>query len=338
MIIHFEKNISRKDYEGVVKELQGMNFRFNEVKTQDRHCFVVHPDKKKEVDIRRFGFLPGVKDVHRVDAPYKLVSNQWRVEPTVIHFENGASIGGEELQIIAGPCSIESEEQVIEVVKHLSENKIHFMRGGVFKPRTSPYAFLGNGIDALKYFHQYANEAKIGVVSEVMDVSQIDKMHDYIEIYQVGARNAQNFNLLAALGETDKPVLLKRGISGTLDELLQAAEYIFSHGNEKIILCERGIRSYETAYRNVFDINAIPYLKSHTHLPVVADPSHGIGVREFVSDVAFAAVAAGADGLLMEIHPRPEEAASDAQQTLNFTEARNLYRKLLAFNACRKRA
>jgi 3-deoxy-7-phosphoheptulonate synthase len=273
--------------------------------------------------------------VHRVDASYKLVSNQWRVEPTVIPFENGASIGGEELQIIAGPCSIESEEQVKEVLKHLSENKIHFMRGGVFKPRTSPYAFMGNGIEALKYFHQQAEEAKIGVVSEVMDVSQIDIMHDYVEIYQVGARTAQNFNLLVALGETDKPILLKRGISGTLDELLHAAEYIFSHGNEKIILCERGIRSFETAYRNVFDINAIPYLKSRTHLPVIADPSHGIGVREFVADVALASVAAGADGVLLEIHARPEEAASDAQQTLNFAEGIRLYSKLQAIKECR---
>jgi 3-deoxy-7-phosphoheptulonate synthase len=200
------------------------------------------------------------------------------------------------------------------------------MRGGVFKPRSSPYAFRGLGIEGLKMFHAKCKQAGIKIISEVMQVSQIAEMVDYIDVFQVGARNSQNFNLLDELGKVDKPVLLKRGISGTLEELLYSAEYIFSAGNEKIILCERGIRTYETYYRNTFDINAIPTLKEKTHLPVIADPSHGIGVREHVPAIAVAAVAAGADGLIYEIHPSPEEAISDAQQTLNFDESSNLIR------------
>ncbi|HEY4798778.1 MAG TPA: 3-deoxy-7-phosphoheptulonate synthase, partial [Bacteroidia bacterium] len=204
------------------------------------------------------------------------------------------------------------------------ENKIKIMRGGVFKPRSSPYAFRGMGIDGLKMFYRICKKNGIKIITEVMQVSQIDEMHDYVDIFQVGARNSQNFNLLDALGKADKPVLIKRGMSGTIDELLQSAEYIFSNGNEKLMLCERGIRTYETVYRNTFDINAIPILKEKTHLPVIADPSHGIGVREHVAAVAVAAAAAGADGIIYEVHEKPEEAASDGQQTLNFSESTEL--------------
>ncbi len=202
------------------------------------------------------------------------------------------------------------------------------MRGGVYKPRSSPYSFRGMGLEGLRLFYEACRAADIKIITEVMQVSQIEAMHDYIDIFQVGARNAQNFNLLDALGKMDKPVLLKRGISGTIDELLQAAEYVFSNGNEKIMLCERGIRSFESSYRNTLDLNAVPILKHKSHLPVIVDPSHGIGLRQYVDDMALAAVMAGADGLLVEVHRQPEQAFSDGQQTLSFAEAERLYEKI----------
>ncbi len=202
------------------------------------------------------------------------------------------------------------------------------MRGGVFKPRSSPYAFRGLGVDGLKMWHRLAREAGIKIISEVMQVSQIAEMYDYVDIFQVGARNTQNFNLLDELGKVDKAVMIKRGISGTIEELLSSAEYVFSGGNERLLLCERGIRTYERASRNTMDINAIPILKEKTHLPVVADPSHGVGLREYVEPVALAAVIAGADGIIYETHEKPEEAFSDGQQTLDFQESDVLIDKL----------
>ncbi|MCB0584957.1 MAG: 3-deoxy-7-phosphoheptulonate synthase, partial [Phaeodactylibacter sp.] len=264
----------------------------------------------------------------RVSDAYKLVSKKWRVEDTSIRLNDDTEIGTGHFTIMAGPCSIESEEQIEKVIGHLARNGVRIMRGGVYKPRSSPYSFRGLGIDGLRLWHEKASAAGIKIITEVMMVEQIEAMADYVDIFQVGARNSQNFNLLDALGEVDKPVLLKRGISGAIDELLQAAEYIFSNGNERIMLCERGIRTYESAYRNTMDINAIALLKEKTHLPVIADPSHGIGLRRFVSPVALAAVMAGADGVIVEVHEQPEKAYSDGQQTLSFPEAERLYKQL----------
>jgi len=232
------------------------------------------------------------------------------------------------LSIMAGPCSIENEEQVQQTIDHLVRHNVRIMRGGVFKPRSSPYAFRGVGVDGLIMWHDRARKAGIKIISEVMQVSQIEAMYDYVDVFQVGARNTQNFNLLDELGRVDKPVMIKRGISGTIDELLHSAEYVFSAGNEKLMLCERGIRTYEKASRNTLDINAIPILKEKTHLPVIADPSHGIGIREYVEPIALATVMAGADGIIYETHQKPEEAASDGQQTLNFEESEQLIAKL----------
>ncbi len=237
-------------------------------------------------------------------------------------------IGEGSLAIMAGPCSIESEKQVDLTIAHLLENGVRIMRGGVFKPRSSPYAFRGLGIDGLKMWYTKARAAGIKIITEVMQVSQIAEMHDYIDVFQVGARNTQNFNLLDELGRVDKPVMIKRGISGMIEELLYSAEYVFAAGNEKIILCERGIRTYEKASRNTMDVNAIPILKEKSHLPVVADPSHGIGVRDFVEPVALAAVMAGADGIIYETHQKPDEALSDGQQTLDFHESKRLITRL----------
>jgi 3-deoxy-7-phosphoheptulonate synthase len=237
-------------------------------------------------------------------------------------------IGDGSLSIMAGPCSIENEAQVQMTLDHLKNNGVNIMRGGVFKPRSSPYAFRGLGIDGLKMWYKLARKAGIKIITEVMQVSQIAEMVDYVDVFQVGARNTQNFNLLDELGKVDKAVMIKRGISGTIEELLYSAEYVFAAGNEKLILCERGIRTYEKASRNTMDINAIPILKEKTHLPVVADPSHGIGIRDYVEPVALAAMMAGADGIIYETHQKPEEAASDGQQTLDFDESARLISRL----------
>ncbi|MEL6987838.1 MAG: 3-deoxy-7-phosphoheptulonate synthase [Bacteroidota bacterium] len=326
MIIQLENNIDSTLLNNITSKLKEINYKATEVKTQHGHYII--GVGKSEFDIRQLGGQEGVKDIHRVSDAYKLVSKKWKVNDTVINLGDGVLIGAGNFEIMAGPCSIESEEQIESVVEHLKANKVSIMRGGVYKPRSSPYSFRGLGIDGLKIFHQHCKAAGIKIVTEVMMVEQIEQMADYVDIFQVGARNSQNFNLLDALGEVDKPVLLKRSMSGTLDELLQSAEYIFSNGNERIMLCERGIRTYEKAYRNTMDINAIAMLKEKSHLPVIADPSHGIGIRKFVDKVALASVFAGADGIIMEVHAKPEKAFSDGQQTLNFAESQKLIAQL----------
>ncbi|HEV7229860.1 MAG TPA: 3-deoxy-7-phosphoheptulonate synthase [Bacteroidia bacterium] len=326
MIIQLDKAITEKQKAAILERLAAISYKASEVKTQKGLYYVCIG--KNDFDIRLIGALSGVSDVHRVSEGYKLVSRKWKVGESGIDLGDGVMIGDGHFALMAGPCSIESEEQVEKVAAHLSANGIRIMRGGVFKPRSSPYAFRGMGMDGLKMFSRICRKHGIKIVTEVMQVSQIAEMHDYVDMFQVGARNSQNFNLLDELGRVDKPVLIKRGMSGTIDELLQSAEYIFSSGNEKLLLCERGIRSYETAYRNTFDINAITVLKEKTHLPVIADPSHGIGLRDHVTAVALAAAAAGADGVIYEVHEKPEEALSDGQQTLNFDESELLIRKI----------
>jgi 3-deoxy-7-phosphoheptulonate synthase len=326
MIIQLQQGIPAELKEVILQEVKRVGFKANEVKTQEAHYIV--GIGKKDFDIRTLGQLPGVADIHRVSDEYKLISRKWRVNPTLIDLGDGVVIGEGNFSIMAGPCSIESERQIELVVEHLKANNVKIMRGGVFKPRSSPYAFRGMGLEGLRMFHQLCSQNGIKIITEVMQVSQIEDMVDYVDVFQVGARNSQNFNLLDSLGEAQKPVLLKRGISGTLEELLQAAEYIFSNGNEKIMLCERGIRSYENAYRNVLDLNAVPVLKAKTHLPVIVDPSHGIGLRDYVEPMSLAAVMAGADGVIYETHQKPEEAFSDGQQTVNFQESERLIKRL----------
>ncbi len=326
MIIQLEPQISTDQLARLEEELTRIKYSVNPVKTQYANYLV--GVGKSDFDIRSIGTLAGIKDIHRVSDAYKLVSKKWRVDNTVIDLGDGIRIGEGSPAMMVGPCSIESEEQVALTIEHMKKNGIRIMRGGVYKPRSSPYSFRGLGIDGLKMWHEQTREAGIKIITEVMMVDQIEEMYDYVDVFQVGARNSQNFNLLDALGEVDRPVLLKRGISGTIDELLASAEYIFSNGNERIMLCERGIRSYETAYRNTFDINALVMLKEKTHLPVIADPSHGIGVRRFVDKIALASAVAGADGIIMEVHHEPEKAFSDGQQTLSFGQAEKLYQQL----------
>jgi 3-deoxy-7-phosphoheptulonate synthase len=326
MIIQLTSSVTAPEKDIILQQVKDLGYKHNEVTTQRGHYII--GIGKAEFDIRRLGHLKGIADIHRVSDDYKLVSRKWKVGKTQVDLGDGVVIGDGSLSLMAGPCSIETEAQVQATLEHLVSNGVRIMRGGVFKPRSSPYAFRGLGIDGLKMWYDQARKAGIKIISEVMQVSQIAEMHDYVDVFQVGARNTQNFNLLDELGKVDKAVMIKRGISGTIEELLYSAEYVFAAGNEKLILCERGIRTYEKASRNTMDINAIPILKEKTHLPVVADPSHGIGIREFVAPVALATVMAGADGVIYETHQEPEKAASDGQQTLDFEESARLIQQL----------
>lgn len=325
MIIQLQPDITAQQKQAVLDSLTSLKFTSREIETNHK-TYLVCPESKT-FDIRIIGHLPGVADVHIVKDQVQLVSRQWKVEDTKIDLGDGVIISRDNFSLMAGPCSIESEAQVEKTATFLQQQGVRIMRGGVYKPRSSPYAFRGLGIEGLKFFYSVCRAKGIKIITEVMELAQIPDMIEYVDIFQVGARNSQNFNLLDALGEAGKPVLLKRGISGTIEELLASAEYIFSNGNEKIILCERGIRTYEKAYRNTLDLNAVPLLKEKTHLPVVVDPSHGIGMREHVEAVSLAGVMAGADGLIVEVHEQPERAFSDGQQTLDFNEAAELFTK-----------
>jgi 3-deoxy-7-phosphoheptulonate synthase len=268
------------------------------------------------LDLNKFEVFPGVLHVHRISAPYKLAGRAFRPEGTVVEFSNGAKIGGEQVAIIAGPCSIENREQIFAIAECVKRAGGSFLRGGAFKPRSSPYSFQGLGIPGLQLMHEAARANGLCTVTEVMEISQIEAMLPYVDCFQVGARNMQNFNLLRELGQVRKPILVKRGIAATIEELLLSSEYILSGGNYDVILCERGIRTYETSTRNTMDISAIPVVKKLSHLPIIADPSHGTGRRDMVPALAKAAVAAGADAILIEIHPNADKASSDAAQTL----------------------
>jgi len=270
--------------------------------------------------------LPNVSRVIPVGKPYKLASKNYKDQNSIVDIK-GLKVGGENLAIIAGPDSAETQEQTIETAIAAKDAGSNGLRGGAFKPRTSPYSFQGRGEDGLKMLKEASEITSLPLFSEIMDAQHLELMEKYVDVLQIGARNMQNFKLLEAVGESKLPVLLKRGMSATIEELLLASEYILSRGNEDVMLCERGIRTYETATRNTFDINAIPFLKQNSHLPVIADPSHATGDNKLVEPVALAAIAAGADGLLIEIHPRPDEALCDGPQALLPTELKQLIDK-----------
>jgi 3-deoxy-7-phosphoheptulonate synthase len=267
-------------------------------------------------DVQDFQVMAGVAEAHRITSPYKLAGRGFRPSGTVIRFPNGVTVGGEEVMVMAGPCSVESREQMFAIARQVGDAGARFLRGGAFKPRSSPYSFQGMGLDGLRLLREVGDSTGLLIVSEVMEISQIELMLPYVDVLQVGARNMQNFNLLRELGLIRKPVLLKRGIAATIEELLLSAEYILSGGNYDVMLCERGIRTFETYTRNTMDISALPVLKHLSHLPVLGDPSHGTGRRDMVPAMARASVAAGCDGLLMEVHPNPDKAVSDGAQSL----------------------
>jgi 3-deoxy-7-phosphoheptulonate synthase len=262
-----------------------------------------------------FEAFPGVLEVQRISKPYKLASRQFHEQDSIFPLD-GFSVGGEGIAVIAGPCSVESRSQILEIAQAVREAGAHALRGGVFKPRTSPYSFQGLGEEGLEYLVEAREKTGMPIVVEVMAVSQIAMMEKYVDVFQLGARNMQNYNLLRAIGETRTPVLFKRGLSATIEEMLMASEYILSGGNTRVMLCERGIRTFETATRNTTDINAIPVLKKLTHLPVILDPSHSTGDAGYVASIARAGIAAGADGLIVEVHHDPANAISDGKQSL----------------------
>ena len=270
---------------------------------------------RQPLDSSQLELIPGVREVVRISEPYKLVGRTFKSADTVVDIA-GVKVGGSEVIAMAGPCSVESREQVGIVARTVAASGARVLRGGAFKPRTSPYSFQGHGEEALRWMREAADQSGLAVVSEVMDLRTIDMMMRYVDCLQVGARNMQNFDLLKELGKVKKPVLLKRGLSATIEEWLLSAEYILAGGNHQVVLCERGIRTFENATRNTLDISAIPVVKKRSHLPIVVDPSHGTGRRDKVIPMARAAIAAGADGLLIEVHNNPEKALSDGAQSL----------------------
>jgi len=315
MIVAMQETATEEQIQHVIERLINMGFEVHR-STGARQTVLGAVGARHEFDIRDIEVLPGVGEVHRISSPYKLVARSFRPEGTVVKFSNGVKIGGDEVVIMAGPCSVESHEQLFAVAETVSKSGARFLRGGAFKPRTSPYSFQGLGEEALKLLRSAADKFGLLVVSEVMEISQIQLMLPYVDMLQVGARNMQNFNLLRELGKVRKPVLLKRGIAATIEELLLSAEYLLAGGNYEVIVCERGIRTFETYTRNTLDISAIPIVKKLSHLPIVADPSHGTGRRDKVAPMGRAAIAAGADGLLIEVHNCPDKALSDGAQSL----------------------
>src|SRR5499427_6596753 len=315
MIVAMQETATEEQIQVVIEHLMQMGFSVHRT-TGERQSILAAVGARADFDTRNLEVLGGVEHVHRISAPYKLSGKAFRPEGTVVQFSNGVKVGGKEVVVMAGPCSVESREQLFTVAELVSRAGARALRGGAFKPRTSPYSFQGLGLDALKLLREAGDKFNMLVISEVMEISQIGVMLPYVDIFQVGARNMQNFNLLRELGKVQRPVLLKRGIAATIEELLLSAEYIMSGGNYDVILCERGIRTYETATRNTMDISAIPVVKKLSHLPIVGDPSHGTGRRDKVSPMARAAIAAGADGLIVEVHPSPDEALSDGAQSL----------------------
>jgi len=315
MIVAMQETATDEQIQQVIEHLVRMGFSVHRT-TGARQTVLAAVGARVDFDTRNLEVLSGVQEVHRISAPYKLAGRSFRPQGTVIEFANGLQVGGEQVVVMAGPCSVESREQLFTVAEQISKSGARVLRGGAFKPRTSPYSFQGLGLEALKLLREAADRFGMLVISEVMEISQIAMMVPYVDILQVGARNMQNFNLLRELGKIKKPVLLKRGIAATLEELLLSAEYIMSGGNYEVILCERGIRTFETYTRNTLDISAIPIVHKLSHLPMASDPSHGTGLRDKVPPMARASVAAGADVLLIEVHHDPDRALSDGAQSL----------------------
>ncbi len=314
MVILLEKDINEKIIGQIEEKLDSYDLKVHKSKGADHTVLGVIGDVSK-VDIRDIQLLPGVADAYRISAPYKMVSREFKHEDTIIKIKD-VEIGGNEAVIIAGPCSIETREQTFTIAEAVSKAGAKILRGGAFKPRTSPYSFQGLGEEGLKIIREAADKNNMLVITEVMDKEQIDLISEYSDILQVGTRNMQNFTFMRALGKAKKPVFLKRGIAATIEEWLMSAEYILSEGNNEVILCERGIRTFETYTRNTFDVSAIPIIHKLSHLPIIADPSHATGLRNNVIPMARAAIAAGVDGLMIEVHHDPDNALCDGAQSL----------------------
>jgi 3-deoxy-7-phosphoheptulonate synthase len=315
MIVAMQETATDDQIQVVVEHLMELGFSVHRT-TGERQTILAAVGARTDFDTRNLEVLSGVMEVHRISAPYKLAGRGFRPQGTLIEFANGLKVGGKEVVVMAGPCSVESRSQLFTVAEHIAKAGARGLRGGAFKPRSSPYSFQGLGLEALKLLREAGDKHNLLVISEVMEISQIEVMLPYVDILQVGARNMQNFNLLRELGKIKTPILLKRGIAATLEELLLSAEYIMAGGNYNIIVCERGIRTFETYTRNTMDISAIPVVHKLSHLPIASDPSHGTGLRDKVAPMARASIAAGADALLIEVHHDPDKALSDGAQSL----------------------
>jgi len=314
LVIVIKNNATEKEISNIIAHLEDEGFKTHRSDGEQR-SIIGAIGVKTNFDTRKIKMLDGVADVYRVTAPFKLASRSFKEDNSTIKIKD-TIIGGNNISIIAGPCSIESEKQIFHLAKVVAESGVKILRGGAFKPRSSPYSFQGLGIEGLKLIRKAADEFGLLVITEVLQINQIDDVCKYADIIQLGARNMQNFALLKEVGKANKPVMLKRGLSATIEEWLMSAEYILSGGNEDVFLCERGIRTFENYTRNTFDLSAIPVVHERSHLPVFADPSHAVGLRDKIPPMARAAVAAGADGIMIEIHHEPEKALSDGPQAL----------------------
>ena len=322
MIIVLQERITDQEINQIKKYIINTGARIHESEGTEKKILGIIGDKR-DIDQMALEAFPGVEKVIRILEPYKLASRKFHPQSTIVDV-NGIRIGDLEPVIIAGPCSVETDEQIHDIAREISSKGIKILRGGVFKPRSSPYAFQGMGKEGAEWLSRAARSYEMSVISEVMEISDIEVLYDYVDIFQVGARNMQNFKLLKALGKSDKPVFLKRGISATLNEFLMSAEYILSEGNEKVILCERGIRTFVEFSRNTFDLNIVPMIKNVSHLPIIIDPSHATGRTDLIIPVSLGGLCAGADGLMVEVHPKPYEAFSDGNQSLNYLQMNNL--------------
>lgn len=322
MIVVMDGKTSESHQQKITEKLNEMGYQVHTIKGERKIVLGVIGDAKTLSSIPFYTF-DGVENVIPIEKPYKLASKEYKSSPTEIKVKD-VVIGGEEIVIMAGPCAVENEKQIFQTAQLVKDAGAKILRGGAFKPRSSPYSFQGLEEEGLKLLAQAREETGLLIVTEVMSASHIELVGKYTDIFQVGARNMQNFVLLKELGKAGKPVLLKRGMAATLEELLLSAEYILSQGNSQVILCERGIRTFENHTRNTLDLSAIPAIKTMSHLPVIVDPSHGTGRRELISPMSKAAIAAGADGLIIEVHPIPKESTSDGAQTIDFTHFKNL--------------
>ncbi|HEX8960207.1 MAG TPA: 3-deoxy-7-phosphoheptulonate synthase [Geobacteraceae bacterium] len=316
MIIVMKAGAGKKEKSEVLKRIKDLGYQPHVIHGTTRDVIGAVGDERGKLVLQSLESMPGVESVVPILQPYKLASKEVKMEPSQVRVGESVVIGGKGIVVMAGPCSVEGERQIIETAIAVKEAGAHILRGGAFKPRTSPYSFQGLEEEGLKLLAKARTETGLPIITEVVNPETAELVAEYSDILQIGARNAQNFALLKKVGQLARPVLLKRGMSMTIQEFLMSAEYIMSEGNQAVILCERGIRTFETATRNTLDLSAIPVLKGKTHLPVVADPSHGTGNYHYVAPMAFAAVAAGADGLMIEVHPDPEHASSDGPQSL----------------------
>lgn len=330
MIIVMNSYVSKDKIVAVVKKIKALGYKTHKIVGVERTVIAAVGDERGKARLQSLESLPGVESVMPILKPYKLASREFKKENTNIRIGN-IVIGAKKIVIIAGPCSVESIEQMLAAAIAVKKAGATILRGGAFKPRTSPYSFQGLEEEGLKILATVREKTGLPFVTEIMDTTDVDMVADYSDMLQVGARNVQNFALLKKLGKIKKPILLKRGMMTTMAEFLMSAEYILSEGNNRVVLCERGIRTFETETRNTLDLSCVPVMKSKSHLPIIVDPSHGVGLVEYVPSMAKASIAAGADGLIIEMHPKPEEAFSDGQQSLNPSSFAELIKGLKPF-------